>query len=200
MSKLEESAFGLSQEELEQIRYLEVLKKRKHTSAGKPRISDTMSTEAKIAMQLAQDDMKPRIQTEKKQEVSENIKYSQIKKDRKDRLASLYHRDNGFTEGYDRRGSARLKGDILDKDYDPLRDKIRGLGGTKWESAMEITEIVNHDDEDGDSMFDDRAIEEIAQRNSVEKCEVWMELSQGYSKDTHSQWKEEFENREIDQS
>ena len=55
MSKLEDAAFGLSEAELQQIRYLEILKKRKE-KPGKM-FSDNLSVEAQIAMQQAREDM-----------------------------------------------------------------------------------------------------------------------------------------------
>lgn len=56
MSKLEDSAFGLSRAELQQISYLEVLQRRKQKNPGK-KFSDKLSLEAQIAMQQAMEDM-----------------------------------------------------------------------------------------------------------------------------------------------
>ena len=205
MSKLEESAFGLSEEELEQIRYLELLKRRR-SSTAKPRFSDHLSVEAQIAMQMTMDEMKLE-RTHTSMARSEDVKDSvngvcdsekgirvNKKERRKSRLSehlksgiqnsvsssgsveSDDYKTKRLSDTYEKRNSARMRGDITDKDYDPTYDRRRGLGGVKVESAMEITEIVYHD-ELGDPLEDDVVIEQIALQNAVEKVSVWMETS-----------------------
>ncbi|KAL3880100.1 hypothetical protein ACJMK2_032369 [Sinanodonta woodiana] len=76
-----------------------------------------------------------------------------------------------FSDSF-KKSSVRLEGDITDANYSELKMKKRGIGG-KPETALETIEIVNHEDKDQDVL----AIEATAKLNSIEKCEVWMEVS-----------------------
>ena len=63
--------------------------------------------------------------------------------------------------------------DLTEANVEPSVTSKRSLDGTKVENALEIVEIVHHDDF---TLLDDDAINQIAQKNSVEKCLVWMEV------------------------
>ncbi len=192
MSKLEESAFQLSTKELKQIRYLELLKKRKlEVSKGK-RFSDKMSVEAQIAMQLAMEDTqkikhiqatldKEKTIITKKCESPMNQKSvhdcemnSELEFDDKSTPSSGR---KSYAELYENRGVVRMQNDITDETFNPENQSKRPLDThAKLESAMEIIENVNHDDPVA-SILDDAVIEQIAQQNSVDKCSVWIEAN-----------------------
>lgn len=195
MTHLEESAFGLSADEMEHIRYLEALKQRRKravTSCG-PRktVSDGLSLEGQIAMQMAMDE---RVSTET---VASDAHPSSDSGYAKSEAASLDNQSGAgssgdyppqrtpqrtytFSELYRRNNSARMRKDITDEYFREDEEKKRALGGGKVESAMEMVEVMRHGDDALDAEFslaDDEAIAELARINSVEKCSVWMQAT-----------------------
>ena len=203
MSKLEESAFGLSQDELEQIKYSQILKRRKESRTSK-RFSDFLSPEAQIAMQLALEDTQ-----EEQESVPKDVKHEQQRAPRAKRnditsgvtaasgrkLSTISEQgsenshDSGkskslvknpsfqsFAELYENNSIGRMEGDITDENYDASAKRKRALNGGKVESAMEIVENVFEGGATKET--DEFAIDEIAISNSVEKCVIWMEFGE----------------------
>ena len=213
MSHLEESAFGLTANDLEQIEYLEVLKRRRklvNSSMGGPKscFSHKLSVEAQIAMQLALEDTVCIAQSMSPPHVTSDSGYGKsdtlsIKTSSTDSRKSAHsnrnnnnntalglpsHKQvqNSYSELYRRNSSARMRKDITDEEFSEEKETKRALGGGKVESAMEIIEIIQHGD-DGIMMdctaVDDEAISELARINSVEKCEVWMQATEEHRVD-----------------
>lgn len=202
MSHLEESAFGLTADELEQIKYLEVLKRRRKNASTSQRtrksFAETLSIEAQIAMQLAMEDTKAETAKNETCESAGSMESGYSKSDsistngsssefcgspmnvRCERHLDRQTSARSFSELYRRNNSARMSRDITDVDYSAQKEKKQALGGGKVESAMEIIEIIQHGDEGVVVDFnevDDEAISELARINSVEKCEVWMQAT-----------------------
>ncbi len=192
MSKLEESAFQLSTKELKQIRYLELLKKRKLEVGKSKRFSDKMSVEAQIAMQLAMEDTQ---KIKDIQTISDGVKVIKTNKCESDVKQRSGHEcevnsetefddkstpssgRKSYAELYENRGIVRMQNDITDETFNPQNQSRRPLDThAKLESAMEIIENVNHDDPLA-SILDDAIIEQIAQQNSVDKCSIWIEAN-----------------------
>ena len=192
MSKLEEKAFGLSSAEMKQIKYMEVLKRRKPNkkTGGVKKFSENLSMEAQIAMQLALEDTEKLKKLAKEKPVhpghgnstgtaasisssGRGVSSDNSSKHRPSTSISSY---TSYSELFERHQSARMTRDITDEKYDEDREARRALGGGKLESAMEIIEVVNKDDPDV-PVWDDEAILQLARTNAVDKCLVWMEAT-----------------------
>ena len=189
-SKLKDNMeFSLTEDEMKKINYLGKLERRKHRGRSVKdlkvnKFSDQLSLEAQIAMQLAMKDT----QAMKKQDGGEtdagvsspsksrngnnHVKFADEQQTpaRPDTQCSKH---SSFSETFEKRGSVRMSCDLTDDKFDPSSVSKRSLDGMKVENALEIVEIVNHDER---HFVDDDVIEQIAQRNSVEKCLVWMEV------------------------
>ena len=192
MSKLEESAFELSTKEMKQIRYLEMLKKRKSDNKqGKKRFSDKLSMEAQLAMILALDDIenesekaekettafvKPKVKLNKMNKLETISEQScETKSDSSDSRSKNSSGKKSYAELYEKNGTRRMKNDITDEDFKPEELQKRALDPHgKVESAMEIVETVKYGVEDSFSDDDNEFINQIAQKNSVDKCKVWI--------------------------
>ena len=139
--------------------------------------SETLSAEARLAMQQVVEEDTPR--PEIKQEVtSSQLKQSETtrpeksaKGRRKGRQDQQRSRISSFSDTFAKTSSDRLEGDITDENYDKDSQKKKAIGG-KLESAMETIEIVKHGEPDEPAMDAD-----VVKRNSVEKCLVWMEVN-----------------------
>ena len=190
MSKLEESAFELTIKEMKQIRYLEMLKKRK--TQGKKRFSDKLSMEAQLAMLMALDDIENESEKAGKEDKTVIIqpkakphggsKLETISEQPSDTTSdtsdSRSHSGSGkksFAELYEENGTRRMKNDITDEEFKPEKLLKRALDPHgKLESAMEIVETVKYDMDEVSSDDDNEFIEQIAKQNSVDKCKVWI--------------------------
>ncbi len=195
MSNLQESDFGLSHAELQEIRIMDVLcrrnENRKQTKGQ--RFSDSLSLEARVAMQLALEDTQAMAEviadTKLRGELLEPSflpNSEQRGAASREGMSSSGHSkassDVSFTELYERTGSARMRQDITDDRYDVSQERKRPLtGGHKLASAMEIVEIVNGEDP-GPTSLDEEAILELARTNSVDKCHVWMEATEHHQR------------------
>ena len=196
MSKLEESAFGLSGHELQQIRYLETLKRRKKQQDGK-RFSDGLSVEAQIAMQQAlEDSQSPEDEGPSKSKDTRAGQNPERARGNKAALKNGAVKDGGvkthaaaselgadkcaqsvsFADLFEQKTSRRMSDDITVGGRSSESGSRHALGGGKLPNAMEIIEFVNHDEPAAEE--DDAAIEELARINSTEKCQVWMEATE----------------------
>lgn len=163
--------------------------------------SELLSPEARIAMQLALEDTKAMKEAGNEEDPVTKTNSNNNNKLSSQRVAFVENtasqdvdqpaasepaenpgsREPSYTELYERSGSSRMRRDVTDESYSEESELKRALGGGKVESAMEIVEIVNHDAVD-DSL-DDKAIEELAKINSVDKCAVWIEATQAHQKE-----------------
>ncbi|KAK2168788.1 hypothetical protein LSH36_14g06006 [Paralvinella palmiformis] len=155
--------------------------------------SEFLSPEARVAMQLALEDtkaMKLASDAHDGQPNDAGVKPTRVaftdrtrQNEHEDTSPLDLSREPSYTELYERNGSSRMHRDMTDESYGEESDPKRALGGGKVESAMEIIEIVNHDDPETGNSLDDRAIEELAKINSVDKCTVWIEATQVHQKE-----------------
>ncbi|KAK2171745.1 hypothetical protein NP493_1029g01024 [Ridgeia piscesae] len=202
MSRLGNSAFTLSPGESEQISLVGKRHARRRCQSGH-KISDRMSIEAQLAMQMAMDDMHAKpcdvsqqtssvlLPTADDDVVDDNdlesgVDYSSSESSIQSNMVlesgygsqrALAER-NHFTSLYGNLARARMPRDITDSAYLPDREPRRPLDRTlKLENTLDIIETVKCDETNATSRIDDIAIEELAKINSVDKCRIWMEAT-----------------------
>ena len=203
MSRLDDAAFTLSPEELQQIVILGNHHARRRQTGSK--ISDRMSVEAQLAMQMVVEDMRAETNDKSQQtcpallstddddadndDMEFGVDYSSSESSLLSNTTSgnvyecqrpLATDRSRFTSLYSRGNlaRARMPRDITDTAYQPDREFRRPLDRTlKLENALEIIETVNREEASASSRIDDIAIEELARNNSVDKCLIWMEAT-----------------------
>ncbi|KAI0230144.1 hypothetical protein LSAT2_019468 [Lamellibrachia satsuma] len=199
MSRLHDAAFTLSPEELQQIVILGKHHARRCQTGSK--ISDRMSVEAQLAMQMVVEDMRAETNDKSQQTCpallstddddadNYDVDYSSSESSLLSNTTSgnvyecqrpLATDRSRFTSLYSRGNlaRARMPRDITDIAYQPDREFRRPLNRTlKLENALEIIETVNREEASASSRIDDIAIEELARNNSVDKCLIWMEAT-----------------------
>ncbi|KAK3584490.1 hypothetical protein CHS0354_006020 [Potamilus streckersoni] len=137
-----------------------------------------LSPEGRMAMQQAMEDdsgtrksaKSGKSRNSRMSEADDKSKGKDMNKEKRSEKSAV-KKHLTFSDSF-KRSSVRLEGDITDANYSEIKLKKRGIGG-KPETALETIEIVNHDDKERDVL----AIEATAKLNSIEKCEVWMEVS-----------------------
>ena len=189
MSHLEESAFQLSRKEMKEIKYLEMVKQRKtDNKQGKKLFSTKLSMEAQLAMVMALEDAENKPKEADTQIVSEEKcpthklgtdckleAFSKISSNATSKSSASSSQMKSFAELYRENGAIRMKNDITDETFKPEKLKKRPLDPyAKLESAMEIVETVKYDMDDSSSDDDNEFIDQIAQQNSVDKCNIWI--------------------------
>lgn len=155
-----------------------------HTRVRK--FTDFLSPEAQEAMKQAVEDTAILRQTRS----AHAPKNSSPKRDRsKKKKPPPVPRVPSYGELLDRNSTPRMNGDITDIDNEKsaqteMNQRKRAIGGGKMDNALEMVEIVNADapeeETPGTHKFmdsDDFFIDQIAHKNSVEKCKVWMEVN-----------------------
>ena len=200
MSKVDDAAFALSSEELDQIAVVGKHHDRRRLPGSK--ISDRMSVEAQLAMQMAAEDMRAETRDASQQTVrvvpsadgdddgtESDVDYSSsgssllsIADSRDvDNCQRLQTGDRQrFTSlcGDGDAGGGRMHGDVIDTALRPGRNLRRPSdSATNLAKALEIIEMLQQGDVGASSRIDDVAIEELARINSVDKCRVWLQVS-----------------------
>ena len=197
MSKVDDAAFALSSEELDQIAVVGKHHDRRRLPGSK--ISDRMSVEAQLAMQMAAEDMRAETRDASQQTVrvvpsadgdddgtESDVDYSSSESsllaidDSRD-VDNCQRLQTGDRQRFtslcgdgDARGG-RMHGDIaLRPDSDLLRPSD---SATNLVNALEIIEMLQQGGVGASSRIDDVAIEELARINSVDKCRVWLQVS-----------------------
>ena len=176
----------------------------KKCNAKRKRFSENLSTEAQIAMRLAyQDTLELKSQateslTDVNSELESTITYSKMSQKESTpscdscaeqvpvrkliKTGSAYSFTPSiapsvapsFSELYERNKSSRMSRDITDETFDVKSQARRPLGGgAKLESAYEIIEVVNYDKPQLN--WNEEAMKELANLNSMDKCLVWMQ-------------------------
>ena len=181
------------------MEHIEVVNRRRGQSGRHKKWLEFMSPEAQVAMRLASEDTRAmKIEQRSKvsdQEDKQNVKRKSSTKvvlvgdkstngdenaDSVPKSPNMLSREPSYSELFERNGSARMRRDMTDESYSEESDPKRALGGGKVESAMEIVELVNHDQPDETASLDEHAIEELKRINSVDKCAVWMEATEDH--------------------
>ena len=191
MSHLDEGAFQLSRNEMKEIKYLEMVKQRKaDNKQGNKLFSTKLSMEAKLAMVMALEDAENKPKEADTQIVSEEKcpthklhvgndckleDFSKISSNATSKSSASSSQKKSFAELYRENGAIRMKNDITNETFKPEKLKKRPLDPyAKLESAMEIVETVKYDMDDSSSDDDNEFIDQIAQQNSVDKCNIWI--------------------------
>lgn len=184
---LKDPEFSLTADEMQKIEYLGKLERRKNRGRSmrdfkRNTFSDKMSLEAQIAMQLAFRDtqvMKTKGNNGREDETGSrspirakhnHVTFADEPPMRPDTTCSKY---SSFSEAFEKMASVRMRYDLTDDNFEPLAVHKRALDGMKVQNTLEMVEIVNAEEP---HCPDDEVINQIAQRNAVEKCLVWMEV------------------------
>ena len=204
MSRIPETPFGLSSEEVFRHSYTENKRRKKKKVPRK--FSDRLSAEGQLAMQLARGDSL--LGFRDNNEACDNListSYCDVdsvttSSDQKRRsycdgstgsqppapvapsvCPSSRLTDKScysFSEIYARSASARMMRDITDEKFRWDKQARKPLRGGKLEGTLEMVEVVNADEPSVN--WNQDAIQEMAKVTAIDKCKVWMEANRGY--------------------
>ena len=193
MSRITDVEFTLTPDELKQMlgsvqnssRVSKYRANRHHPGALRMRFSTLLSPEGRLAMEQALGDTKKLILQKlasQGERIVHQVSYTDEVNLKNFKQESLSDNDKntsksqtGLSEIFERLGTPKMTEDITDEDAPPKDQQVRSLDGMKMQNSMEIVEIIDYERKNSNTGPDDAAIEEIAKRNSVEKCKVWIE-------------------------
>ncbi|XP_013411595.1 uncharacterized protein LOC106174541 [Lingula anatina] len=177
---------------------------RARTTRPERKFTHFLSPEAQLAMAQAEEDTVSIRQTSSAhvRSTSPPKRHHEHHKKRK----HLNKRHTSFTELFERT-SSRLDGDITQRPHTHQHQREhhghhsnhgftqrRALGDQKLDNAMELVEHVNRDEPFAhrhpfEELLDedDKIIEEIARRNALDKCHVWMQSQEHFHENPNGQ-------------
>lgn len=174
-----EKHFELTDDEMDEIQRKRELKR------ARRKFSEMLSTEGQAAMKLAKEDTVAMIQKSADPEKVDSGGDGRKNDKQSERRNLKMKKRISFADAYQRTTGFLMEGDITHVESQLLEPSIGGLGGVKRESALDVVEIIDSET-DNNGGFDEVAIEETAQRNSVQKCLVWMEVTENETVSTES--------------